>query len=122
MTLGITRGSHGISMHRAERAAPASVFANCTPSHRLLGGDLGTTRKEANSMAGQQSPAATSTGGSKARTQAKPVVAQQQETSLSGLTPEQAQEFHEQFKVTYTAYVGIAALVHLFVMASNPWF
>ncbi|CRI63356.1 Light-harvesting protein beta chain [Thiocapsa sp. KS1] len=74
-------------------------------------------------MAGQQSPAATSTGGSKARTQAKPVVAQQQqETSLSGLTPEQAKEFHEQFKVTYTAYVGIAALVHLFVIASNPWF
>jgi light-harvesting complex 1 beta chain len=42
--------------------------------------------------------------------------------SVSGLTPEQAKEFHEQFKVTYTAFVGIAALVHLFVIASNPWF
>jgi light-harvesting complex 1 beta chain len=42
--------------------------------------------------------------------------------SLSGLTDQQAKEFHEQFKVTYTAYVGIAALVHLFVIAANPWF
>ncbi|SDW34778.1 Antenna complex alpha/beta subunit [Thiocapsa roseopersicina] len=111
-------------MYRAERAAPASVFAKCTPVAQILSGDLGTTRKEANSMAGQQSPASTPTGSSKARGQAKPVVAQQQqpEKSLSGLTPEQAKEFHEQFKVTYTAYVGIAALVHLFVIASNPWF
>jgi hypothetical protein len=76
---------------------------------------------EANPMAGQQSPASTPIGG-KARAQAKPVVAQPQEKSPSGLTPEQAKEFHEQFKVTYTAYVGIAALVHLFVIASNPWF
>ncbi|EGV20227.1 antenna complex subunit alpha/beta [Thiocapsa marina 5811] len=73
-------------------------------------------------MAGQRSPATPSTG-SKARGQAKPVVAQQQqEKSLSGLTSEQAKEFHKQFKVTYTAYVGIAALVHLFIIASNPWF
>ncbi len=72
-------------------------------------------------MAGQQSSASQPTGGSKARAQAKPVVVEQQK-SLSGLTPEQAKEFHEQFKVTYTAYVGIAALVHLFVIASNPWF
>jgi light-harvesting complex 1 beta chain len=97
-------------------------FRQMYPVAQTLGGDLGTTRMEANSMAGQQSPAATPTGGSKARVQAKPVVAQQQEKSLSGLTPEQAKEFHEQFKVTYTAFVGIAALVHLFVIASNPWF
>jgi light-harvesting complex 1 beta chain len=42
--------------------------------------------------------------------------------SLSGLTDQQAKEFHEQFKVTYTAFVGIAVLVHLFVFAANPWF
>ena len=42
--------------------------------------------------------------------------------SLSGLTDQQAKEFHEQFKVTYTAFVGIAAIVHLFVIASKPWF
>jgi light-harvesting complex 1 beta chain len=85
----------------------------------VQGVGFGTTRMEANSMAGQ-SPAAQPTG--KARPQAKPVVEQQQQKSVSGLTPEQAKEFHEQFKVTYTAFVGIAALVHLFVIASNPWF
>ncbi|MCG6895523.1 MAG: light-harvesting protein [Thiocapsa sp.] len=53
--------------------------------------------------------------------QAKPAVAQQG-SSLSGLTEAQAKEFHEQFKVTYTAFVGIAAIVHLFVIASKPWF
>lgn len=82
-------------------------------------------------MAGQQTPATPPTGG-KTRTQAKPAATQQATPpqpsatqagpSLSGLTPEQAKEFHEQFKVTYTAFVGIAALVHLFVIASNPWF
>ena len=76
-------------------------------------------------MAGQQTPAAQPTGGSKSRAQAQPVVEQKpvvDQKSLSGLTPEQAKEFHEQFKMTYTAFVGIAALVHLFVIASNPWF
>ena len=42
--------------------------------------------------------------------------------SLSGLTEQQAKEFHEQFKITYSAFVGIAALVHLFIVAVNPWF
>ena len=41
--------------------------------------------------------------------------------SLSGLTDEQAKEFHEQFKVTYTAFVGLAGLAHMFVIANNPW-
>lgn len=109
-------------MDASRRAGHSRVgAAKSTPVAQILGGDLGITRMEANPMAGQQSPAATSAGG-KARGQAKTVVAQQQEKSLSGLTPEQAKEFHEQFKVTYTAYVGIAALVHLFVIASNPWF
>jgi predicted flap endonuclease-1-like 5' DNA nuclease len=78
-------------------------------------------------MAGQQSPAAQSTGSTKARASAKSAAAPAPApasplTSLSGLTPEQAKEFHEQFKVTYTAFVGIAAVVHLFVIATNPWF
>lgn len=42
--------------------------------------------------------------------------------SLSGMSPEQAKEFHEQFKVTYTAFVGIAAIAHLMVLAWKPWF
>ena len=37
-------------------------------------------------------------------------------------TPEQAKEFHEQFKVTYSAFVGLAAAAHLLVFASKPWF
>ena len=41
--------------------------------------------------------------------------------NISGLTDQQAQEFHAQFKVTYTAFVGLAALAHLMVIASNPW-
>lgn len=45
-----------------------------------------------------------------------------EQASLSGLTEQQAKEFHEQFKTTYTAFVGIAALVHLMVIAANPWF
>ncbi|EGV33039.1 antenna complex alpha/beta subunit [Thiorhodococcus drewsii AZ1] len=45
-----------------------------------------------------------------------------EQMSLSGLTDQQAKEFHEQFKVTYTAFVGLAALAHLFVLAANPWF
>jgi len=42
--------------------------------------------------------------------------------SLSGLTEQQAKEFHEQFKTSYTAFVGLAAIAHLFVIAAKPWF
>ncbi len=45
-----------------------------------------------------------------------------EQASLSGLSPEQAKEFHEQFKVTYTAFVGIAAVAHLLVLLWKPWF
>ncbi|NKN34439.1 light-harvesting antenna LH1, beta subunit [Marichromatium bheemlicum] len=41
---------------------------------------------------------------------------------MTGLTEQQAKEFHEQFKVSYTAFVGLAAVVHLFIIAANPWF
>jgi light-harvesting complex 1 beta chain len=43
-------------------------------------------------------------------------------TSLSGLTVEHAEEFHEQVKVTYTAFAGIAAVAHFLVIAWKPWF
>jgi light-harvesting complex 1 beta chain len=42
--------------------------------------------------------------------------------SLSGLSPDQAKEFHEQFKITYTAFAGIAAVAHFLVLAWKPWF
>ena len=45
-----------------------------------------------------------------------------EQKSLSGLTDQQAKEFHEQFKVTYTAFVALAAAAHLFVLAVKPWF
>jgi light-harvesting complex 1 beta chain len=41
---------------------------------------------------------------------------------MMGLPPDQAKEFHEQFKITYTAFVGIAAVAHLLVLAWKPWF
>jgi light-harvesting complex 1 beta chain len=44
------------------------------------------------------------------------------DTSLSGLTPDQAKEFHEQFKTTYSAFVAIAAVAHILVFAAKPWF
>lgn len=43
-------------------------------------------------------------------------------TKVNQMNAEQAKEFHEQFKVTYTAFVGLAAVAHLLVFASKPWF
>jgi light-harvesting complex 1 beta chain len=42
--------------------------------------------------------------------------------SLSGLTEDEAKEFHEQFKTTFTAFIGLAAVAHLLVLAWKPWF
>jgi light-harvesting complex 1 beta chain len=42
--------------------------------------------------------------------------------SLSGLTEEEAKEFHEQFKTTFSAFLGVAALAHLLVIVWKPWF
>ena len=43
-------------------------------------------------------------------------------TSLSGLTPEEAQEFHEQFKTSFSAFAAVAALAHVLVWVWKPWF
>ena len=70
-------------------------------------------------MAEQKPPVAPKGGETnKPRMETKPMA----EQSLSGLTEAQAKEFHEQFKVSYTAFVGLAALAHLFVIAAKPWF
>ncbi len=45
-----------------------------------------------------------------------------EQKSLSGLTPDQAKEFHEQWKITYTAFVGLAALAHILAIGGKPWF
>ena len=42
--------------------------------------------------------------------------------TLSGLTEEEAKEFHEQFKTTFTAFLGVAAVAHLLVLLWKPWF
>ena len=42
--------------------------------------------------------------------------------SLSGLTEDEAKEFHEQFKTTFTAFAGVAAVAHLLVFVWKPWF
>jgi light-harvesting complex 1 beta chain len=42
--------------------------------------------------------------------------------SLSGLTEDEAKEFHEQFKITFSAFLGVAAVAHLLVLVSRPWF
>jgi light-harvesting complex 1 beta chain len=47
---------------------------------------------------------------------------QSEYTNMTGLPADQAKEFHEQFKITYTTFAGIAALAHLLVLAWKPWF
>ncbi|CAH2602787.1 Light-harvesting protein B-800/850 beta 1 chain [Rhodovastum atsumiense] len=42
--------------------------------------------------------------------------------SLSGLTEDEAKEFHEQFKTTFSAFLGVAAVAHLLVWIWKPWF
>jgi light-harvesting complex 1 beta chain len=42
--------------------------------------------------------------------------------SLSGLTDDEARAFHDQFKITFTFFAGVAALAHLLVFAWKPWF
>lgn len=42
--------------------------------------------------------------------------------SLSGLTEEEALEFHAQFKTTFTAFMVICVLAHVLVWAWKPWY
>ncbi|MCG5524758.1 light-harvesting protein [Ectothiorhodospira haloalkaliphila] len=44
------------------------------------------------------------------------------EDSISGLTEEQAKEFHEQFKVVFTTFMVLAAAAHFLVYIWRPWF
>ncbi len=41
--------------------------------------------------------------------------------SLSGLTEEQAQEFHNQFKVGFQTWLAIALAAHFFAFVWRPW-
>ncbi len=42
--------------------------------------------------------------------------------SLSGLTEQEAIEFHSQFKTTFSAFVVLAVLAHVLVWAWRPWY
>ena len=42
--------------------------------------------------------------------------------SISGLTDEQALDFHEQFKVTFTTFMVLSAVAHGLVYVWRPWF
>jgi light-harvesting complex 1 beta chain len=42
--------------------------------------------------------------------------------SLSGLSDEEAREFHDQFKTTFSFFAAVAALAHVLVFAWKPWF
>jgi light-harvesting complex 1 beta chain len=43
------------------------------------------------------------------------------EKSLSGLTDEEAQEFHGIFMSSFTGFVGVAALAHVLAWIWRPW-
>ena len=42
--------------------------------------------------------------------------------SLSGLTEEQAQGIHAQFKIGFQTWLAIAIVAHVLVFAWRPWF
>jgi len=44
------------------------------------------------------------------------------ERTLSGLTEEEAVEFHDQFKTTFSAFLILAAVAHVLVWVWKPWF
>jgi light-harvesting complex 1 beta chain len=41
--------------------------------------------------------------------------------SLTGLTEEEAQEFHQIFMSSFTAFVGVAVLAHVLAWIWRPW-
>jgi light-harvesting complex 1 beta chain len=44
------------------------------------------------------------------------------EGSLTGLTDDEAKEFHKLWVSSYIFYVGIAVVAHLLVWTWRPWF
>ena len=78
-------------------------------------GGRGGSRHDQTRRAGrlQRLPAATSMEGTQ---MADPT------RSLSGLTEEEALEFHAQFKTTFTAFMVICVLAHVLVWAWRPWY
>ncbi|MGF1543799.1 MAG: light-harvesting antenna LH1, beta subunit [Parvularculaceae bacterium] len=44
-----------------------------------------------------------------------------QADTMSGLTPQMAQEFHKAFVMNFIVFTGIAILAHLLVWIWRPW-
>ncbi len=49
-------------------------------------------------------------------------MAEQQSNSLSGLTEEQAKEFHKGFVASFIVFLVIAIIAHFLVWQWRPWF
>jgi light-harvesting complex 1 beta chain len=43
------------------------------------------------------------------------------EKSMTGLTEEEAQEFHQIFMSSFTGFVGVATLAHVLAWLWRPW-
>lgn len=41
--------------------------------------------------------------------------------SLSGLSPDEAQEFHKIFMQGFAAFIGVAVVAHVLAWAWKPW-
>lgn len=48
-------------------------------------------------------------------------MSEEQKTSLSGLTDEEAKEFHSIFVSSFLAFTAIAVVAHILVWMWRPW-
>lgn len=71
---------------------------------------------------GQERMASEAVSSESSTSVAEGFVMSDQAKSISGLTEEQALDFHEQFKVTFTTFMVLSAAAHLLVYIWRPWF
>lgn len=48
-------------------------------------------------------------------------MAEERKTSLSGLTEEEAKEFHKIFVSSFLGFTAVAVVAHILVWAWRPW-
>ncbi len=53
--------------------------------------------------------------------EAKVVHMNERQGSLSGLSPDEAKEFHGVFVTSFTAFMAVAVLAHILAWAWRPW-
>jgi light-harvesting complex 1 beta chain len=49
------------------------------------------------------------------------VISMADNKSLTGLTEEEAQEFHQIFMSSFTAFIGVAVFAHVLAWLWRPW-